>query len=224
MSRYAWQPLLQLASLTEPLVNLATHLIGSIGLAGVGLLTMTSGVVGLPGTEPTMLFAGFNVFQGHQTLLGIVVFGVIGDVLGATIAYSIGYYGSRELLERHGAKLHVSQSRLDRAHRWFERYGTWTILVSRFIPLVRAVFPYAAGVARMSFKRFIALATLGSIVWIGGLGILGRQVGHNWQSWRHHLEYVDYAGAALLLAAIGYLVIRRTRGEDGGPAVDVASE
>jgi membrane protein DedA with SNARE-associated domain len=210
--------------LTEPLVNLATHLIGSLGLAGVALLTMTSGVVGLPGTEPTMLFAGFNVFEGNQTLVGIIAFGVIGDVLGASIAYTIGYYGRRELLERHGGKLHVSKARLDRAHGWFERYGTWTIFVSRFIPLIRAVFPYAAGVAKMPFKRFVALATLGSIFWIGGLGVLGREVGHNWQQWRHHLEYVDYVGIALIVGVIGYLLFRRTRGGHSDPAVDAVSE
>jgi membrane protein DedA with SNARE-associated domain len=210
--------------LTEPLVNLATHLIGSLGLAGVALLTMTSGVVGVPGTEPTMLFAGFNVFEGNQTLLGIIVFGVIGDVLGASIAYAIGYYGSRELLERHGRKLHLSQARLDRAHGWFERYGSPTIFVSRFIPLIRAVFPYAAGVAKMPFKRFIALATLGSIFWIGGLGVLGREVGHNWQQWRHHLEYVDYAGIALIVGVIGYLLFRRTRNGRSDPAVDAVSD
>jgi membrane protein DedA with SNARE-associated domain len=216
--------LLQLASLTEPLVNLATHLIGSLGLAGVALLNATSGVVGVPGTEPTMLFAGFNVFQGHLSLVGIIIFGVIGDVIGASIAYAIGYFGSQELLERHGSKIHVSQARLDRAHGWFERYGTWTVFVSRFVPLLRAVFPYAAGVAKMPYQRFVALATLGSIVWIGGLGVLGREVGHNWQSWRHHLEYVDYAAAALLVALIVWFVVRRTRGGGEPPAVDVAPE
>ena len=83
-----------LASLTGPLVNLATNLIDSIGLAGVALLTMSSGVIGVPGTEPTMLFAGFDVFQGNLTLPGIIVAGVVGDVAGASIAYSIGYFGS----------------------------------------------------------------------------------------------------------------------------------
>ncbi len=95
--------LLAYASLTEPLVKLATNLIGSLGLGGVALLTFTSGVIGLPGTEPTMLFAGFNVFQGHQTLVGIIVAGVIGDLAGASVAYAIGYYGRRELLERQGS-------------------------------------------------------------------------------------------------------------------------
>jgi membrane protein DedA with SNARE-associated domain len=81
--------LLLAASVTDSLVNLATHIIRDLGLAGVSLLTMTSGVIGLPGSEPTMLFAGFNVFEKHQTLLGIISFGVLGDVLGSSIAYGI---------------------------------------------------------------------------------------------------------------------------------------
>ena len=218
--------LLTVASLTEPLVSLATHLIGSIGLAGVALLTLSSGVIGLPGTEPTMLFAGFNVFQGNLTLPGIITAGVIGDVAGASIAYSIGYYGRRELLERQGAKLHMSPARLNRAHHWFERYGAPVIFVSRLLPVVRAAFPYAAGVAEMPFWRFLSLATLGSIVWIGGLGVLGRAVGSQWQTWRHHLEYVDYVGAAVLVAAIVYLIVRRRsdRNGSGEPAADVVSD
>jgi membrane protein DedA with SNARE-associated domain len=215
--------LLEFASVTDSLVNLATHLIRDIGLAGVALLTMTSGVIGVPGSEPTMLFAGFNVFQGHLSLFGIIVFGVLGDVLGASIAYAIGYFGSRELFEHQGGRLHVSAERLDRTHAWFERYGAPVIFVSRLIPVVRAAFPYAAGVARMPYGRFAALATLGSIVWISALGILGRAVGSSWQSWRHNLQYVDYVGAAALVAAIAYLVVRRTRGGGGGPAPDVAA-
>jgi membrane protein DedA with SNARE-associated domain len=220
-----------LASLTAPLVNLATHLIADIGLAGVALLTLSSGVIGVPGTEPTMLFAGFDVFQGNLTLPGIIVAGVVGDVAGASIAYSIGFFGSRELLESHGSKLHVSASGIDRAHRWFDRYGTPVIFVSRFMPFIRAAFPYAAGVARMSYPRFVIMATLGSIVWIGGLGVLGREVGHQWETWRHHLEYVDYVGAAILVAAVVYLIVRwrRSRGGPGSatkaePAADVVAD
>jgi membrane protein DedA with SNARE-associated domain len=216
--------LLTFASLTEPLVRLATHLIASLGLGGVALLTLTSGVIGLPGTEPTMLFAGFDVFQGNLTLPGIIVAGVVGDVAGASIAYSIGYYGQHELIERQGSKLHVSEARLNRAHGWFERYGAVTIFISRLLPLVRAVFPYAAGVARMPYWRFVSLATLGSIVWIGGLGVLGRAVGSNWPSWRHHLEYVDYAAVVLLVLAILYFVVRRNRSDGGKPAADALSD
>jgi membrane protein DedA with SNARE-associated domain len=215
--------LLVLGSLTEPLVRLATNLIADLGLGGVALLTMTSGVIGVPGSEPTMLFAGFDVFKGNLSLPGIIAAGVVGDMAGASIAYSIGYFGSRELHEHQG-KLHVSQSQLDRAHRWFDRYGPPVVVVSRLLPFVRAAFPYAAGVARMPFGRFFALATLGSLVWIGALGILGRAVGSNWESWRHHLEYVDYVGAAVLVGGIIYLIVRRTRSGPGGPAADVVPD
>ena len=218
--------LLLAASVTDSLVNLATHIIRDLGYAGVALLNLTSGVIGVPGTEPTMLFAGFNVYQGHLTLIGIIVFGVLGDVAGAAIAYGIGYWGRIELIERHGNKLHVSARRLELAHRWFERYGSPVVFVSRFIPLVRAVFAYAAGVAEMPFGRFVTFATLGSIGWIAGLAVLGREVGHDWQTWRHHLEYADYVGAALVVGAIVYLIVRRWRSgrREPEPTVDVAAK
>ena len=203
-------PLL-LASITGPLVTFATNLIDSLGLLGVGLLTMITGVIGVPGTEPTMLFAGFDAYRGDLTLLGIIVAGTIGDVAGASIAYAIGYYGRRELLERQGSKLHVNKSGLDRAHRWFERWGAPVIFISRMLPFVRAAFPYAAGVAEMPYWRFLPLATLGSVIWIGALGVLGYEVGSQWTTWRHHLEYVDYVGAIVVLAAIVYLIVRWIR-------------
>jgi membrane protein DedA with SNARE-associated domain len=213
------------ASVTDALATLATHIIHDLGLAGVGLLCLTTGVVGVPGTEPTMLFAGFNVFQHHLTLAGIVVSGVIGDILGASIAYAIGYYGRLELIERHGNKLHISPRRLEIARGWFDRYGSPVIFVSRFIPGLRAVFPYAAGVSQMPFARFLPFTAVGSVGWILGLGLLGRAVGSKWTSWRHNLGYVDYVVVALLLAAIAYLIMRRIR--SGGappPAADVVSE
>ena len=208
---------LALASVSGVLVTVATHVIRSLGYAGIGLLVGISGVIAVPGTELPMLFAGFNVYDHHLTLVGIIVAGVVGDVLGASVAYAIGRFASQELIERHGAKIHAKPADLERAHRWFERYGTWVIVVSRWLPVVRAAFPYAAGVSRMAYGRFVAMATLGSIVWIGFLGVLGNAVGSQWQNWRHHLEYVDYVGVAV----VGVLVIwgggrwsRHARAED----------
>ena len=209
--------LIAFASVTDSLVTLATHIIRDVGLVGVAIMTLTSGVIGVPGSEPTMLFAGFDVYQGNLSLIGIIVFGVLGDIIGASIAYAIGFWGREELVERHGNKLHISKSRLDRAHRWFDRYGAPVIVVSRCIPFARAAFPYAAGVARMGYVRFLIFATIGSIIWITAFGVLGKAVGSNWESWRHNLEYVDYVAAALLVVAIGYLIVRLTRTRHDDP-------
>ncbi len=215
--------LIGFASVTDVVVNVATHVIRDLGLAGILMMIGSSGVIGVPGTELPMLFAGFNVYEHHLTLLGVIVFGVIGDTIGASIAYAIGYYGRRELLERHGAKLHVTPARLDRAERWFQRRGTVSIPLSRMLPAARAAFPYAAGVSRVPFVRFALLATLGSIPWIAGLAILGRAVGSNWESWRHHLEYVDYAILALVVLAVAYLIVRRMRSGSDKPTPDAVA-
>jgi len=214
---------LELASITDSLATLATHVINDLGLAGIVLLLTLSGVIGVPGTEVTMLFAGFNVYQGHFSMVAIIAAGVLGDTLGATVAYTIGYYGRRELIERHGNKLHIDATRLALAERWFERRGSVTIFFSRWIPVARAAFPYAAGVSRMPYIRMAALAAMGSLFWIGGLAILGYEVGSQWQNWRHHLAYVDYAGAALLIAGVAYLIVKRNRPAGEKPAPDVSS-
>ena len=116
--------LLALASITASLTKFATNAIGSLGLAGVGLLTLSTGVIGVPGTEPTMLFAGFDVYKGTLSLVGIIGFGLLGDLLGAGIAYTIGHYAREEVQSRRARALHVSGRGVERAHGWFERYGS----------------------------------------------------------------------------------------------------
>jgi membrane protein DedA with SNARE-associated domain len=215
------------ASVSGALVSVATHVINSLGYAGVGLLIAISGVIAVPGTELPMLFAGFNVFDHQPTLFGIILAGVVGDVLGASAAYAIGRFASQELIERHGAKIHAKPADLERAHGWFERYGTWVIVVSRWLPVIRAAFPYAAGVSKMPYPRFVAMAAIGSIVWIAGLGILGKAVGAQWQTWKHHLDIVDYIGVAVIVVAVlwgGYRWYRRAREENQVRAVDVARD
>ena len=203
--------LIAFASVTSGLVTLATHIIDHLGYAGVGLMVLVSGVIAIPGTEAPMLFAGFDVHDGKLTLLGIVLAGVIGDLIGLTIAYWIGRIGGRELVERHGSKVHVSTADLDRAHRWFDRWGSPVMFAGRFAPLIRIVFPYSAGVARMPFGRCLTFSALGSIAWITGLALLGDAVGSEWPKWRNHLDYVDYAALGILILVIAFLIYRHVK-------------
>jgi membrane protein DedA with SNARE-associated domain len=221
---------LAISSITGSLVTFATNAIAKLGLAGVGLLMLSTGVIFVPGTEPTMLFAGFNVYNGTLSMVGVIVAGLVGDILGAYIAYAIGYFGREGWLSRGPARL--GRHKIDRAQRWFDRYGAPVVFFSRMVPVVRSAFPYAAGAAQMPFKRFAPLVALGSIPWVVGLAVLGREVGRGWQSWRHHLEYVDYVGAVIVVLAIVYLIVRRmrsrrtpTRTEDVEPTTaDVLAE
>lgn len=192
-------------------MTFATHVVNHLGLAGVSLLIIMSQVVIVPGTEVTMLFAGFSVDQHHMTLLGIIVFGVLGDVIGASICYAIGYFGLHEALARRGSPVHIDEAKIDLAHRWFERYGSPVVAVSRLIPVFRSAPPYAAGIVKMPYWRFASMATLGSIVWMTGLGLLGKAVGHQWTQWKNHLDIVDYVVVVLIVLAVAWWLLRVLR-------------
>jgi membrane protein DedA with SNARE-associated domain len=199
-----------LADVLDPLVRLATHAIDAMGLAGVFvLMTAESACVPIP-SEAIMLFAGFNVSQGTLSLAGIIVAGVLGNVVGSLIAWGVGYAGRIELLER-GRVFHVSRRQLERADRWFKRHGDATVFFSRMLPIVRTFISLPAGASRMPVVRFTVLTALGSIPWVVMLAIVGREVGDRWSTWRQHLHYLDYAVAALIVVGIAYLVIRRRR-------------
>ncbi|HLB22299.1 MAG TPA: DedA family protein [Solirubrobacteraceae bacterium] len=223
--------MLVLASISESLVNIAWHFVRDAGLPAVFVLMVAeSACVPIP-SEATMLFAGFAVADPgqssahhHLTLLGIVAAGVLGNLVGSWIAYGVGRAGRIELIERHGRWLHVKPSHIAWADRWFARYGAPAIFFSRMLPIVRTFISLPAGVARMPFWRFTLLTLAGCIPWVLGLALAGEAVGHDWTSVRKGFEYVDYAVVALVLAAIGYAIIRRRRrpSDTGDPTPDAA--
>jgi membrane protein DedA with SNARE-associated domain len=209
---------LLLASITGSLADFATRVVGDLGLAGVFVLSaVASACIPIP-SEVVMLFAGFNVALGKYSLLAATTAGVAGNVVGSWIAYAVGYYGRLELVEKHGAKLHISPRKLAFADRWFARHGEATVFVGRLLPLIRAFISLPAGVARMAFWRFTLLTTLGCIPWVFLLTFIGKEAGDNWEKWKSNLHYVDYVVLAAIVLGVIWLVVRRRR----APAADAA--
>jgi membrane protein DedA with SNARE-associated domain len=200
-----------LASITDPIVEVAVDVVAELGLLGIFvLMTLESACIPVP-SEATMLFAGFNVADGEYSLFAAVAVGSVANLVGSWIAYAIGYYGRIDVLERHGAKLHVKKSHLEWADRWFERHGDATVFFTRMLPIVRTFISLPAGVAKMPFWRFSALTLLGCIPWVLMLTLIGKAAGDNWEDWKDSLHYVDYAVAAAIVAGAIYLVVRRRR-------------
>src|SRR3954449_4437494 len=111
-----------LASITDPIVNFAVNVVDALGLAGVFvLMVLESACIPVP-SEATMLFAGFNVSDGHYSLVAAVAVGSVANLVGSWIAYAVGYYGRVDILEKHGRKVGIKMSHLETADRWFEQH------------------------------------------------------------------------------------------------------
>jgi membrane protein DedA with SNARE-associated domain len=232
--------LLVLASISESLVNTTSHFVRDAGLPGIfALMALSSACIPIP-SEVVMLFAGFAVADPsqsgashHMTMTGIVLAGLLGTMVGSWVAYAVGRGGRLELFERHGAKLHLGPSQIQRADRFFQRYGEPTVLFGRMIPLVRAFVSLPAGIARMPLGRFTVFSLIGTIPWVLALALAGHALGSDWTSVRKGFEYVDYAILALVVVGIVYAIARRrsrsssaattaTATDDGKPTADVS--
>jgi membrane protein DedA with SNARE-associated domain len=207
--------LFQIASLTEPLIDFATGVVGDLGTAGIFILMLLDSACIPTSSEAIMLFAGFKVAEGRFTMLEIVVAGVAGNLVGSWVAYGLGYYGRVELLERHGKWFHITPRQLEWADRWFERYGGLTVFFARMLPVIRTFISLPAGAARMPFWKFTVLSTAGIIPWVLAWGIAGDQVGSRWDELQAKLHYADYAIVAMIAAGIVYLVVRHRRRGSG---------
>jgi membrane protein DedA with SNARE-associated domain len=228
--------MLVLASISESLVNETSHFVRDAGLPGIfALMAISSACIPIP-SEVVMLFAGFAVAdpgqsasQHHLTMVGIILAGLLGTMVGSWVAYAVGRGGRLELLERHGGRLHMGPAQIERADRWFQRYGEATVLFGRLIPLVRAFVSLPAGVAKMPLVRFTVLSLIGAIPWVVALAFAGHALGSDWTSVRRAFEYIDYAIVAIVVVWIVYAIVRRRRGRrpaDGGtdtpPVPDVS--
>lgn len=216
--------MLVLASISETLVNETSSFVREAGLPGIfALMALSSACIPIP-SEVVMLFAGFAVAdpsqsasQHHMTMVGVILAGLLGTMVGSWVAYGVGRGGRLELLERHGDKVHMGPAQIERADRWFQRYGEPAVLFGRVVPLVRAFVSLPAGIAKMPLGRFTVLSLIGTIPWVVALAFAGHALGGDWKTVRKGFEYVDYAILILVVIGIVYAIVRRRRGQ---PATD----
>lgn len=191
----------------------------SFGYAGVVVaMAIESAAIPLP-SELILPFAGWVVSKGLTEPLtgsawsywGAVVAGVVGNTLGSLVAYYVGMYGGRPLLERYGKYVLISHHDLDVADRWFSRWGEATVFFSRMLPIIRTFISVPAGISRMPVWRFTLFSILGALPWVMLLVWGGVVLGDNWLQVKSALRGLDYLVAAALLAAIGLFIWRHVR-------------
>jgi membrane protein DedA with SNARE-associated domain len=126
-----------IARIIEILSGFIVATIAALGYSGVVLLmAIESACIPLP-SEIIMPFSGYLVSRGEMNLWGVGIAGAVGCVLGSLVAYWVGMYGGRPLIEKYGRYILLSRHDLDMADRWFARYGEAIVFVSRLLPAIR---------------------------------------------------------------------------------------
>jgi membrane protein DedA with SNARE-associated domain len=208
------------------------HLIATYGYAAVFLLMLAeSACIPIP-SELIMTFGGAlaaGAIPGTRlNLIAVILAGVAGNVAGSYLAWAVGRYGGQPALHRWGHRLHVREQDIDRASRWFGRYGRRAVLIGRVLPVVRTFISLPAGIAGMKPLRFGLYTTIGCIPWTAALAYAGYAVGANWQSIANGFHGPTYIIAALVIIALVITIWRYARqhqtAENGQPRSNPADD
>jgi membrane protein DedA with SNARE-associated domain len=171
-------------------------------------LLLTLGIVGLPVPDETLLtVAGYLVAQGRLHPVPAFVAALAGSICGITISYRLGSTFGLGLIHRYGRYLRLREEHILRAHAWFERFGRWMLTIGYFIPGVRHVTAFAAGISELDRVSFALFAYGGALLWVSTFMGLGYWLGERWRQVEPLVHrYGAAAGAALLAGAAVWLV------------------
>jgi membrane protein DedA with SNARE-associated domain len=201
--------------LIEKLISLLAGFIiatiSTLGYSGIVLLmAIESACIPLP-SEIIMPFSGYLVFTGDLVLWAVALAGAVGCVLGSLVAYWIGSYGGRPLVEKYGKYVLISHHDLALAERWFQKHGEITIFVGRLLPVIRTFIAFPAGVARMNLSRFNLYTFIGSFIWCYALGWVGMKLGEHWDTLGTYFHQFDALIGFLLVAGAAWYVWRHIK-------------
>jgi len=199
-----------------PLLERAYAAVGYLGV--VVAMTVESAAIPVP-SEIILPLAGFSVARGVPEPLtgapwsywGAVAAGVAGNTVGSLVAYAVGAYGGRPLLERYGRYVLISAADLATAERHFARWGDATVFFSRMLPIVRTFISVPAGIARMPLWRFVTFSVLGAIPWVMLLVWGGVVLGDHWTDIKLSLKGLDYLVVAAIALGVALFLWRHLR-------------
>ncbi len=202
------QPLPGLLASLAPLLNNYGYL--AVG----GFITLEDFGVPVPG-ETILIAAAVYAGAGKLNIFAVAIIAFVAAVVGDNIGYSIGRFGGRALVLRYGKYVFITSERLDKAERFFRRYGGIVVAGARFIEGLRQANGIVAGISEMAWPRFLAFNALGAALWVGVWTSIGYLAGSNitpiYNGITRYSLYVLIALAAVVVALIIRTVMRRRR-------------
>lgn len=182
------------------------HFVQQHGYLALFLLSILESMcVPIP-SEVTFAFGGALCaasFTAHPlSLVLVILIGTAGSLVGSIIAYEVGRYAGRPLVDRYGKWVLLTHRDLDKAESWFARSGAVSVLIGRVIPVVRTVISLPAGLAKMGRAQFAVLTTIGAGLWVSLLSGVGYALGSNWKHVANVVHVLQYPVLAVVAVAV----------------------
>jgi membrane protein DedA with SNARE-associated domain len=201
--------------LDKILSGLSAFIIATISTLGYGgvvlMMAIESACIPLP-SEVIMPFSGFLVASGRFNLQIVAIAGAVGCLLGSYVAYYVGAHGGRRFIERYGRYLLIAPHELEAADRFFDRWGSLAVFLSRMLPVVRTFIACPAGVTRMKLLPFTIYTLLGSYFWCLALAYIGMKLGQHWKDLAPYFHRFDALIAIVLILGVAALIYNRVKG------------
>jgi membrane protein DedA with SNARE-associated domain len=193
-----------------------TNIMEQFGYLGIFFMMALENVFPPIPSEIVLPFGGFMTTNSDLTVMGVIITATGGSVLGAIILYGIGLLIDVERLEkivdRWGHIIRIKKEDIHKADSWFDKYGYWTVLFCRMIPLIRSLISIPAGMSNMNFTLFLLFTLIGTLIWNIILIIIGVVLGENWDSILGFMDMystITYAVIAIAIVIFVILFIRK---------------
>jgi len=194
--------------ITESIVEFAVNFVESAGYLGLFILmVMESTFMPIP-SEAVMPPAGFLIEEGVFSFPAVIFFATLGSIVGSLISYYIGAWGGKPFIDKFGKYMLLDRHHLTIAERYFQRWGNITILVGRFIPVVRHLISIPAGIGKMNLVKFILYTAIGAGAWNALLAYAGYVLKSNWTEITKYSRVGDVIVLTLMAAAVLYYSYR----------------
>ncbi|TMI12019.1 DedA family protein [Candidatus Bathyarchaeota archaeon] len=208
-------------SLNDTIFTIAVSLLSQWGYTGVFLLMTLEGATLPVPSEIVLPVTGFLVYNHTLDFWPAVAVASLGGLLGTVIDFSIGYYLGRPTVLRYGRKIRLNERHLMIVEGWFAKHGSAAVLFARFVPLLRTLIAFPAGVAKMRVSKFLAFSAIGIVIWDIVLIYLGVLAGQNYSSIVNGLDatlpLIGYAALAGVVLALVFLTRRKREKENPNP-------
>lgn len=192
--------------------------IDAAGYLGLAALMFLECVFPPIPSEAILPFVGFAVAEGTLSFPLVIIAATAGSLAGNLLLYFAARRGGIAVLQRHGSRVGATPERLLMLERWFDRWGSATVLACRAVPLVRSTVSLPAGLARYSLPKFVLLTTLGSAIWNTALIGIGWALEDQWRAVEEKMSGASYVVlAVLLIGTVVLALVARRRSRRAAP-------